>query len=101
MRGIPTLIDDSAWLLRQLTDLTRQHEQQRPAPWSVHDAPADYIAAQMKAIVGIEIQIETLSGKFKMSQNRSPEDRDGVLAGISNPDDPHFNPEVADLIRNT
>jgi transcriptional regulator len=97
--GKPSVIADASWLRKQLDDLTNHHEKTRPEPWSVGDAPADFIANQMKAIVGIEIPIERLEGKFKMSQNRTDLDRTGVLEGIANPDDCHFNPGVARLVK--
>lgn len=96
--GKPTAIEDAAWLRRQLDDLTAFHEHPRPVPWTVSDAPADYIAAQMKAIVGIEIPIARLEGKFKMSQNRSEADRAGVVAGLRDEADPHGNREMAGLV---
>jgi len=64
----------------------------------VADAPADYIAAQMKAIVGIEITITSIAGKWKMSQNKSEADRSGVLSGLRAEHDPHRNPALADQV---
>jgi transcriptional regulator len=96
--GRPVVVDDAGWLARQLADLTRCQEQRRPRPWAVVDAPADFIAAQMKAIVGIEIPIARLEGKWKMSQNRDDADRAGVVAGLRAGDDPHRNLAVADLV---
>lgn len=98
IRGKPQLFDDAGWLARQLNDLTNFHESARPQPWSVADAPDDFIAAQMKAIVGIEIPIAYLDGKWKMSQNRDEADRQGVLQGMRSADDAHANPAVADLV---
>ncbi len=80
--GPARLVDDPAWLLRLVTDLTNQQEAARPTPWHVDDAPADYISAQLKAIVGLEIPVQRLEGKWKMSQNRSPADRQGVVDGL-------------------
>jgi transcriptional regulator len=97
--GAPTVIDDAAWLRKQLNDLTQRHESARLEPWSVDDAPADFVADQMKAIVGIEIPIERIEGKFKMSQNRTDADRAGVLHGLGSPEDPHCNLEVAGLVK--
>jgi transcriptional regulator len=96
--GRPVVVDDAGWLARQLADLTRSQEQRRPRPWAVADAPADFIATQMKAIVGIEIPIARLEGKWKMSQNRDDADRAGVVAGLRAEDDPHRNLEVAGLV---
>ena len=81
-RGRPRIVDDDAWLRRQLEDLTLSREGRRAAPWQVDDAPADFIAAQMRAIVGVEIPILAIEGKWKMSQNRPEADRLGVIAGF-------------------
>ena len=52
-------------------------------PWSVDEAPADFIAAQMRAIIGVEIPISRIEGKWKVSQNRTPADREGVAQGLA------------------
>ncbi|KHN62435.1 transcriptional regulator [Dickeya fangzhongdai] len=81
-RGTPTVIDEADWLRRQVGALTHAHEHQRPRPWQVDDAPAAFVAAQLNGIVGLEIPIATLDGKWKVSQNRTPEDRQGVIDGL-------------------
>ena len=96
--GRPRLVEDAAWLRRQIDDLTRAREAARPAPWAVSDAPEDYLAAQMKAIVGIEIPIARIEGKWKLSQNRPAADRAGVLAGLNDPQDPDKNEAMAQLM---
>jgi len=73
---------DEAWLARQVEELTRTLEQRRERPWAVGDAPADFIAMQRRAIVGIEIEILDIKGKWKTSQNRPAADRAGVVAGL-------------------
>lgn len=80
--GRPRLVGDAAWLQRQLHDLTQRQEGPRSAPWRVDDAPEPFIAAQLKGIVGLEIEIRRLEGKWKVSQNRPERDRRGVLAGF-------------------
>ena len=80
--------DDPERLLALVTALTETHEAGRPDPWSVGDAPADFIRAQLRGIVGFEIEIERLEGKRKLSQNRSPADRDGVITGLAASRDP-------------
>jgi len=80
--GAPRVIDDAAWLRRQVEDLTNVHEARQPAPWQVGDAPADYLATMLKGIVGVEIPIARIEGKWKMSQNRSEADRAGIRAGL-------------------
>jgi transcriptional regulator len=80
--GHPRVIHDDVWLRRQIEDLTDSRESLRAAPWKVDDAPRDFIAAQMRGIVGIEIPISRIEGKWKMSQNRPAADRAGVVAGF-------------------
>ena len=80
--GAPHVIDDPVWLRRLVGDLTDRHERARSNRWSVDDAPEDFITAQLKAIVGIEIPIGRIEGKWKVSQNRSEPDRRGVAKGL-------------------
>jgi transcriptional regulator len=80
--GRPRVIEDADWLRRQIADLTALREAPRVAPWTVDDAPAPFVAAQLRAIVGIEIPITRIAGKWKMSQNRPEADRAGVIAGM-------------------
>jgi transcriptional regulator len=80
--GRPRVVNDDGWLRRQIGDLTDSRENLRTAPWQVDDAPADFIAMQMRAIVGVEIPIARIEGKWKMSQNRPEADRAGVIAGF-------------------
>jgi len=82
VRGKPQVLDDADWILEQIEQLTNNHEHGRPHPWKVTDAPEDFIAAQLKGIVGIEIPISSIEGKWKVSQNRLPEDRRGVVEGL-------------------
>lgn len=96
--GHAAVIEDAAWLRRQLDDLTGCQEKLRPQPWSVSDAPSDYITTQMKAIIGIEISINRIDGKWKMSQNKDDADREGVIAGMRSDTDPHRNIRVAEVI---
>ena len=65
-----------------VTALTALHEGKRDRPWAVSDAPADYIAAQLRGIVGFRLLIDRLEGKWKLSQNRNEADRQGVIAGL-------------------
>src|SRR4051812_38119068 len=81
-RGAARVVDDAVWLRRQLDDLTASQEGRLPEPWQPSDAPADFLAATMKGIVGIEIPIDDLVGKWKVSQNRSAEDQRGVVDGL-------------------
>jgi len=86
-RGRPIVSDDAGWLRDQIEALTRKKENERATPWAVGDAPEDFIAAQMRAIVGIEIEISDIRGKWKASQNRNAQDRAGVIAGLAAEDD--------------
>jgi transcriptional regulator len=81
-RGRALAIEDASWLRRQIEALTLVHEGSRAAPWAVSDAPGDFVDAQIKAIVGVEIEITAISGKWKASQNRPAADRFGVIAGL-------------------
>lgn len=81
-RGSARIVEDAAWLLANVSALTDQHEGRRSKPWSVADAPDSFVAAQLKGIVGIEIAITSLEGKFKASQNRPEADRHGVVEGL-------------------
>lgn len=83
VRGQIRLIEDEKKLRGVLAKLTRQHEASQPKPWKMGDAPKDYLAAQFAKIVLIEIEISELKGKFKYSQNRSQNDRQGVVEGLS------------------
>jgi transcriptional regulator len=83
-RGVPRVIDDAQWLLRQIGELTDAHEAGREEPWSVSDAPASYVEAMLKGIVGLEIPIDRLEGKWKVSQNQPEANRLGVAEGLRN-----------------
>ena len=85
--GPVEVVEDATRLHAIVTRLTEQHEGGRAAPWAVTDAPADFVASQLKGIVGVVLRIETLIGKRKLSQNRSEPDRAGVLAGLSASDE--------------
>lgn len=80
--GIPTFIEDRAWLHQHVSGLTNRHEASQALPWAVSDAPADYLEKMLAAIVGVEIPVLKLVGKWKMSQNRSAADQLGVVAGL-------------------
>lgn len=89
--------EDEAWLRTAVTALTQLHEGKREQPWSVDDAPARYLQKQLGAIVGIELTIETIEGKAKLSQNRSDADRAGVVEGLRREGGTREQ-EVADLM---
>ena len=81
-RGTPRVIDDPEWIRAQIHELTASQEHKRPASWSVNDAPEPFIAGQIAAIVGVEIPISRIEGKWKVSQNRSAADRQGIEEGL-------------------
>lgn len=80
--GIPKAIEDPAWILNLITELSDAHEASQKLPWKVSDAPADFTERLIEMIVGIEIPIARLEGKWKVSQNRPRADRLGVAAGL-------------------
>lgn len=88
-RGPLRVIDgDAAWLRAFLHALTQRHEAAQAAPWRLDDAPAAYIDAMLAAVVGLEVAVTTLQGKFKLSQNQPPANRQGVhdaLAALGHP----------------
>jgi transcriptional regulator len=86
--GRAEFFDDPERLRDVVTRLTRIYEQPRDRPWAVGDAPPDYIKAQLRGIVGVRMPIVRMVGKRKMSQNRSAEDREGVIEGLSQSDNP-------------
>jgi transcriptional regulator len=96
--GLPRVIDDAAWLLRHVTAMTTEQESRHPpGEWEVSDAPADFIQSMLRMIVGIEIPLTALVGKWKMSQNRSAADRLGAIAGLKERGDADST-EVAALV---
>jgi transcriptional regulator len=80
--GALRIIDDKAWLRALVGRLTDRFESAQSSPWKVEDAPEDYVDKMLGAIVGIEIPVRKLIGKWKASQNRIPADRAGVAAGL-------------------
>ena len=86
--GPPRVIEDTEWLRANVEALTRAHEGPRPAPWAVNDAPPEFVAAQLRGIVGIEIPIDRIEGKWKVSQNRTDADRAGVVEGLDDEEQP-------------
>lgn len=80
--GRPTAIHDAAWLREHLEAMTTKHEAAQAAPWQLADAPSDYIELMLRNIVGIEMPIARLEGKWKISQNRPEEDRLAVARAL-------------------
>ncbi|NJC06429.1 transcriptional regulator [Sphingomonas kaistensis] len=80
--GTPTIRDDVQWLREQIEELTNAAEKGFRMPWKVADAPEDFIQAQMKGIVGLEIPVSRIEGKRKLSQNQPDRNQAGVIAGL-------------------
>ncbi|HCL63680.1 MAG TPA: transcriptional regulator [Rhizobium sp.] len=83
VRGNVRVIEDSQWIRAQVGRLTDGHEGKRMIPWAVGDAPDDFITAQLKGIIGIEVEVTGIEGKWKVSQNRGEPDRRGVADGLT------------------
>jgi len=77
------VIQDDHWLLANVEKLTNIHEAGSPVPWKVSDAPEDFIRSQLNSIVGLELSIQRLEGKWKVSQNRTEKERKGVIDGLA------------------
>lgn len=82
LRGTVRVHDDADWLLDLVSRLTDRHEAGRAEPWAVTDAPEKYVAGQLKAIVGVELLVEQVEAKAKLSQNRSLDDRFATIDGL-------------------
>jgi len=82
LTGTVRVHDDPEWVRDAVTRLTDRHEQRRDEPWAVTDAPETYVDKNLKAIVGLELTVERVEAKAKLSQNRSDADRAGVVAGL-------------------
>jgi transcriptional regulator len=74
--------DDVDWLRKAVSNLTDSFEAGRAKPWNLDDAPEDYVAGQLRAIVGVELKVTRLEVSFKMSQNKTKDDLEGVIAGL-------------------
>lgn len=95
--GLLCVHEEVGWLRGHLQELVAQHETGRDEVWTIDNAPDDFIAAMLKGIVGFEIKIERLEGKWKVSQNRGEADRNGVVQGLRSEGTP-FSTAMAELI---
>jgi transcriptional regulator len=100
VHGPLTIHDDPKWLRGVVGKLTKAMEALQAAPWKMADAPSGFIAQQLENIVGIEIPISRITGKWKTSQNRPIEDRVGAVDGLRASGDP-AHAEMAELIEQT
>ena len=94
--GVLQAVEDAPWLHDLVTRLTQHHESPRAQPWAVSDAPEDYVQQMLRAIVGIQIPVDRLIGKWKVSQNRSTADRLGMARGLA---EEAGNPQAAAMAR--
>jgi len=98
--GTLKFFEDRQQLRALVEQLTGRHEAARPDPWQVSDAPEDYLEQMLKAIVGVEMPVTRLVGKWKISQNRAAADRAGVIDGLKSESGPYAN-DMANLIKET
>lgn len=89
--------DDEKFVRGVVARLTRQHEADLPEPWQMGDAPQEYLAEQLRNIVGIEVRIGRLEGKRKLNQHHQPQDREGAIRGLQS----RGNPSLAQAMKNT
>ncbi|MFZ4720740.1 MAG: FMN-binding negative transcriptional regulator [Ilumatobacteraceae bacterium] len=82
LHGTARTVADTEWLRLLVNELTERHEATMAAPWSVADAPDDYLDAMLRAIVGVEVRVDRVEGKAKLSQNRPAADALGAVAGL-------------------
>jgi transcriptional regulator len=97
VRGRLRFIHESAWMRDLVTELTDSHEASRSTPWKLADAPTPYVEKMLKAIVGFELSIDSLTGKWKVSQNRDLADRRGVISGLRASSDSNAL-DIADML---
>lgn len=94
--GTPIVIEDDHWLLEQIGELTDDHESKRADPWKVTDAPQPFVEAQLKGIVGLELPVSRIEGKWKVSQNQSEQNQRGIIAALQSEGFDDLANEVAD-----
>lgn len=80
--GVLQVYEDAVWLRRLLSDLTAEHEANLPNPWALADAPSEYVEALLRAVVGIEIRVQYIEAKWKVSQNQPQANRDTLCAAL-------------------
>lgn len=98
VKGLISFVHDNTRNLDLLSCLTRQHEALQPKPWSIEDAPKQYIAKMLPAIVGIEIDISSIVGKWKVSQNQPTINKQGIFNALSGENESHAL-KIAELVK--
>ena len=99
--GMLRLVDDPGWIRALLDTLTEAQERAMPAPWAPADAPAGYLCRMLAAVVGLELEVTQWQGKFKLSQNQPPQNRDSVVAALQASSDPGDHIMAQQIIANT
>jgi transcriptional regulator len=97
--GTLRIIDDPAWIRRQLEAMTDEFEAEFPEPWSISDAPADFTERLITQIIGIEISVTRLQSKWKVSQNQPPENRSSVIEALREAEHPAMANLVTDAVK--
>tara|TARA_R110002094_G_C4874351_1_gene208666 strand:- start:372 stop:1004 length:633 start_codon:yes stop_codon:yes gene_type:complete len=98
VKGVISFVQDEAWLQTAVDNLTAQHELRQAIPWTTSDAPEGYIEKMLSAIVGLEIEITSITGQWKLSQNQPDKNRLGVIAGLSSESESQYQ-KVAELVK--
>ena len=83
LKGNISFVHDKEWKLDMLNVLTNQHEENQSQPWSVSDAPSEFTAKMLGGIVGIELDVKSIQGQWKVSQNKQEKDSQGIIGGLS------------------
>jgi transcriptional regulator len=96
--GTVQLVEDAQWLRRFLVRLSERHEAPNPVAWRMQELPEDYVETMLKGIIGLDIAVTRVEGKYKLSQNRPAADRPGVIAALEARTDPDSH-AVARLMR--
>jgi transcriptional regulator len=86
--GTVQLVEDAEWLRRFLARLSDRHEARNPVAWQMQELPEAYVETMLKGIIGLDIAVTRLEGKYKLSQNRPAADRPGVIVALESQSDP-------------
>lgn len=97
-KGKLSFIQNEEWIRQAIDTLTSEHESTQSEPWSISDAPEPYIQKMLQAVVGLEIEVESIEGQWKLSQNQPELNQHGVIAGLSKNQNTHSE-SIAEMIR--
>ena len=98
VKGVMSYRHDKDWLMSMMDRLTHQHESAQDTPWSINDAPQNYIHKMLSAIVGLEIEITSMTAQWKLSQNQPEKNKLGVIAGLSSEREGQYR-AIAELVK--